>query len=232
MDLQTQEKPAPFGHEMRKHFHFSSSYKPLNHGSFGAFPSQVRTAERHWQDELEQHPDTFIRYTYPPLLDKSRAILADLVKVHVDEVVLVPNATTATNTVLRGIKWEEGDVIVFFETVYGALEKTVEYVCETTLAEAEKVDAEWPISDEELLKAFEKTVRQINDEGNGKRRVRIALFDTICSLPGVKMPWERLVEICEENNVLSCVDGAHGVGHIPIDLGTVKPDFFCSNLHK
>lgn len=46
------------------------------------------------------------------------------------------------------------------------------------------------------------------------------------------MPWERLVEQCSQMEILSFLDGAHGVGHIELDLHKYQPDFFVSNLHK
>jgi selenocysteine lyase/cysteine desulfurase len=51
-------------------------------------------------------------------------------------------------------------------------------------------------------------------------------------MPGVRMPFERLTQKCKELGVMSCIDGAHGVGHVEIDLGTLDPDFFVSNCHK
>jgi selenocysteine lyase/cysteine desulfurase len=47
------------------------------------------------------------------------------------------------------------------------------------------------------------------------------------------MPWETLVQACKEMNILSLIDGAHGIGHIDLShLGEVDPDFFVSNCHK
>ena len=222
----------PFGHLMRRHFLFAENYTPLNHGSFGAFPKEVQSTSHHLQGLLESQPDTFIRYTYDPLLVNARAATASILNVPTQEVVFVPNATTGINTVLRGIVWEQGDVIVHFETVYGAIGKTVAYLVETTKVESQVIEARWPIDDDELVERFEKTIMKINADNEDKRRVRLAVFDTIISMPGVRMPFERLVAKCKELNVLSMVDGAHGIGHIPLDLGKLKPDFFVSNMHK
>ncbi|KAF7883921.1 hypothetical protein EAF00_011233 [Botryotinia globosa] len=109
-----------FGRKTReKHFSFNKQYHPLNHGSFGAFPKRVRDHQRMLQDEIESYPDTFLRYTYPELIGESRRTIAPL-GVEADEVVVVPNATTGINTVLRNLMYETGGVVVYFSTIYGA----------------------------------------------------------------------------------------------------------------
>lgn len=91
------------------------------------------------------------------------------------------------------------------------------------------VEYSLPISDQSLCKAFEETVKQLKVAGHNPR---IAIFDTINTLPGVRMPFERLVQLCKAHGILSCLDGAHGAGHIPLDLPALDPDFFVSNCHK
>ncbi|KAG9888416.1 hypothetical protein KCU86_g18564, partial [Aureobasidium melanogenum] len=109
---------------LKRQFLFDPGYRNLNHGSFGTFPRVVRDALRQSQDDCEARPDSFIRYTYPRALDVSREAVAKLVNAPVDACVFVPNATTGVNTVLRSLVYAEGDVILYFATIYGACEKT------------------------------------------------------------------------------------------------------------
>ncbi|OAP57454.1 hypothetical protein AYL99_08192 [Fonsecaea erecta] len=223
------------GRSMRdKHFLFAKDYVNLNHGSFGGYPRPVQNALRHYQETAEAEPDRFIRYTYPQLLRKSRALLADMLHCPVDELVLCANATTATNTVLQNLRWEEGDKIVYTSGVYGALEKTIHYVVETTPANSVRIELDLPQSDDKILKLFREILMEEKRkcEQTGKGRVRLAVFDTIVSVPGVRVPFERLVQLCRQEGVLSLVDAAHGVGHIALNLTELDPDFLVTNCHK
>ncbi|KAL8686211.1 MAG: hypothetical protein Q9218_007268, partial [Villophora microphyllina] len=220
---------TPFGHAMRSHFLYDPSYLPLNHGSFGTYPKAVRNALHRWQDLSESRPDAFFRYHLGGYIDSARSAIARLLGVDSGECVFVSNATTGINTVLRSLVFEKGDAIVYFSTIYGACEKTVEYMTDTTPVESAKIEVTYPIGDDDLVAKFQNRVCQLKTEG---KRARVAMFDTVSSLPGVRVPWEKLVEVCKAENTLSLVDGAHGVGHLDLKLGKVQPDFFVSNCHK
>ena len=104
------------GRALRSHFLFDEDYVPLNHGSFGTYPAAVREQMIKYQDAEERNPDVWLRYKLYPLLDESRRAIAKLVNAEPSSVVFVPNATTAVNVVLRSLKWEEGDVILTYDT--------------------------------------------------------------------------------------------------------------------
>jgi selenocysteine lyase/cysteine desulfurase len=210
---------------MRSYFLLDPRNINVNHGSFGTFPKPVLDALSFYQTRLEANPDRFIRYEFPSLLDKSRELLADMVNVDPDELVLVPNATGGVNTILRNLKYDRGDKIVYFSTAYGACEKTIDHITETTPAESIRIELNYPLSDDDLVAKFHKTLTENSP-------VKVAMFDTFSSLPGARIPFERLVEVCRRAGVLSLIDGAHGIGCIPLDLGKLDADFFVSNCHK
>lgn len=184
---------------------------------------------RGFQDAAEARPDAFIRYEYPKLLDESREAIGSILNAPVETLVFVPNATTGVNTVLRNLRFETGDHILFFDTIYGACEKTVAYITETTPAQSIKIQYTYPVEDDWLVSEFRKEVQDVKNSGG---RVKLAIFDTVVSNPGVRMPFERLIAACKELGVMSLVDGAHGVGHVHLDLTSLDPDFFVSNCHK
>ena len=224
-------KVTAFGQGMRNdHFAFDPAYTPLNHGSYGAFPTAIRDYQRALQDRIEARSDPFLRFASPKLLDKSRFAAASLLGVPSDDVVFVPNATTAVNTVLRNLRFVEGDTIIYFSSGYGACEKTIQYICESTPAKCKSMEVVFPIGDEELILKFRNTIQDVKRQGG---IAKIAMFDTVVTFPGVRLPWEGLVKVCRETNVLSLVDGAHGIGHIDLThLTSVDPDFFTSNCYK
>ena len=119
---------------------------------------------------------------------------------------------------------------MYFSSAYGACEKTIQYVCETTPADCVCMNVHFPIADIELTDSLRKIIRYIKLNG---KKPRLAMFDTVVTFPGVRMPWEDLVKVCLQNNVLSLIDGAHGIGHIDLTrLSAVDPDFFTSNCYK
>ncbi|KAI0011505.1 aminotransferase family protein-like protein [Xylariaceae sp. FL0662B] len=222
---------SPFGKAMRRaHFNFAPSYTPFNHGSFGAFPSRVRDYQQELRRRTEARPDTFIRFRYPALLREARESVAPLLGAEAGEVVFVPNALTAFNTVLRNLSYSDDDVVLYFSTIYGACLKTIQSLEETTPVQSHCIELTYPVEEEDIINAFRSAVLAVQSQG---RTVKLATFDTVLTFPGVRFPWEALVTACKEYSIVSCIDGAHGVGHIDLrHLSQVGPDFFFSNCYK
>ncbi|KIX02100.1 uncharacterized protein Z518_08039 [Rhinocladiella mackenziei CBS 650.93] len=225
-----------FGHGFKSHFLFDPKYTNLNHGSFGSYSLPVRNALRGYQKLAEAAPDKFLRYQYIDLLDKSRERIARLLNVPTDECVFVSNATSGINTVLRNLQYKEKDCIIYFDTIYGAIEKTLASIVETNpqlqlrkVGHGQDFAYSLPCTHSEILNALSQTISRVLYDG---LTPRICIYDTIVSLPGVRFPFERITRMCKEYGILSMVDGAHGVGQIPLNLSQLDADFFVSNCHK
>lgn len=244
-----QYEPTPFGKEMLKHFPFAAGYRNMNHGqytpirprssthnvsgSYGAFPTAIRDKANELRNRWDATPCPFIKYEYPDLLDESRAVIAKLLNAPESAVVFVPNATTGVNTVLRNIVWNPDgkDEILQLNIIYDACGKTTDYICEMTkdLVRTRNINLTYPIEDPDLIATFKAAIQASRESGH---RPRIAIFDTVASSPGLRLPFEALTATCRTEQVLSLIDGAHGVGTIDINLSSLDPDFFVSNCHK
>ncbi|PYI25116.1 PLP-dependent transferase [Aspergillus indologenus CBS 114.80] len=248
--------PTPFGAPMRQHFLLDPSYRNLNHGSFGTPASPVLTTQHTLQRRAESGPDEFLRYTQPAALRTARHALAALLHCPAPDLVTVKNATTGVATVLHNLAphFVAGDTLLYFSTVYGAVENGLFALRDQrpgTPLRLRKIPYAFPISPNELVDRFRETIREVRAEG---ATPRIAVLETVVSLPGVRFPFEHLVKVCREEGVWSLVDAAHGVGMIPLDLGAMFTgegdggdqgeddgewmgkvggvDFLTSNLHK
>lgn len=230
-----QSTPFPgFGHALKPYYGFDPSYVPLNNGSFGACPNYVLEHYKELLVEAERWPDTFIRVQYRPYLQQARQQVADLVGCHVDDLVLVNNATSGVNAVMRGLNgtWKEGDGILVYETIYGACGKTTQYIIDSNpnyKLRLIKVPLTYPLTHDEVVAKTKSAIKAAEAEGT---RIRLGVVDAITSVPGVIVPWERIVTLFREHSILSLVDAAHAVGQIPLNLTQADPDFFISNCHK
>lgn len=251
MGTQTRENfdftPIECGQEAAKHFAFDEGYINLNHGSspfpnnrgscsstdtgsYGTHPLEVRSVHRKYQDRAEARPDTFVRYELRThLLDEARQTIAHYVHASLETCVLVPNASTGIDTVLRNLTFEPQDAVICFSTIYTAFMNTLDYLAERNDFSIYKIEHDLSLSVDEICNEFERMLEKISKDG---KKAKLAIFDTIISLPAVRMPFERLTEICRSHGVLSCIDGAHGVGQLHLNLSQLDPDFFVSNCHK
>lgn len=140
------------------------------------------------------------------------------------------------NTILRNLQYKENDCIIYFDTIYGAIEKTLFSIVETNpqlqlrkVGHGQDFAYSLPCTHAEILNALSQTISRVIYDG---LTPKVCVFETIVSIPGVRFPFERITRMCKEYGILSVIDGAHGIGQIPLNLGQLDPDFFVSNCHK
>lgn len=219
---------VPFGSQMReKHFNgFHKDVHNLNHGAYGATTPGILEKKFEHLKKIMEFPDEFFRYNLYKATDHSRELVADLVNCDENNLVLVSNATTAVNSVLRSFPFQKGDIIICFATIYGSCYNTLKFLKKTQGVEVIKIDYHYPISNAEILDKFKDVVKSCD------KPPKMAFFDGISSTPSALFPWKGMVKLCKELDILSFVDAAHYIGLLPLDLSVDKPDFFTSNLHK
>jgi isopenicillin-N epimerase len=213
-----------YGAALRPLWGIDPDFLTVNHGSFGATPLRVLEAQTRWRTRMEAQPSRFMRRELGPALRDAAAHLAAFVGAPADDLVFVDNATGGCNAVLRSLSLSRGDEIVVFDHGYAAVRNAVAHV--TNAAGASVVTAALPFpqpNDDAIVAALLAAL---------SARTRLVVIDHITSPSAVVMPLARLIATCRNAGVPVLVDGAHGPGHVSLDLSDLAPDYYTGNCHK
>jgi isopenicillin-N epimerase len=156
----------------------------LNHGSFGACPSEVLSHQAALRAELEAEPVRFLSRELDDRLDEARAALAAFVGADPDDLAFVTNATSGVNAVLRSRTFVAGDELLTTDHAYNACRNTLVYVAERFGARVVVATVPFPLaSSDEVVDAVLAKVTP---------RTRLALIDHVTSPTGLILPVARL----------------------------------------
>jgi isopenicillin-N epimerase len=196
----------------------------LNHGSFGATPRAVFEKYQEWQRELERQPVEFLGRRFNDLMRAARAALAAYVDCEANDLVYVPNATTALNIIARGLPLKPGDEILATDHEYGALDRTWRFIARKTGAVYKPQPIPLPMTTaHNLIETLWAGVTP---------RTRVLFLSHITSPTALIFPIAELCRRARDAGILSIVDGAHALGQIPLDLESIGADFYAANAHK
>jgi isopenicillin-N epimerase len=196
----------------------------LNHGSFGACPRPVLKFQRNIQDQMERQPMRFFVDEFEARWDEARRTVAKFVGAKVNDLVFVPDATFGVNTVLRSLRFKSGDELLVTDHEYNACRNALNCVAKDSGARVVVMRIPFPLkSSDEVLEAVLRGVT---------RRTRLALLDHVTSSTALVLPMARLVRELAARGVETLVDGAHGPGMLPLNLGKLGAAYYTGNCHK
>lgn len=142
------------------------------------------------------------------LLDASCTRLGALLNCSGSDLALVPNSTTATNAVLRDVPLTGDDAVLSYSIGYGAVARTLAYNYDGMRATGRGVPLDavvplaLPMSEEQIVDATKAKIAEVRAAG---KKVKLAIVDTISSMPSACLPWERLVKLFRDEGILSFV---------------------------
>ncbi len=207
-----------------QHWLLDPSITFLNHGSFGATPKVVLEKQSELRRRMEREPVLFLARELEGLLDDVRRDLARFVNADPDDVVFVPNATSAINSVLRSMKLHENDDLLVTTHEYNACRNTLDFIAERSGARVKVVEIPFPLRSEDEV--FEQIVSAATT------RTRLLLIDHITSPTALVLPVQRIVREMSTLGIDTIIDGAHGPGQVPLDMQAVGAAYYTGNLHK
>ncbi len=212
------------GAAVRHEWALDPDFLTVNHGSYVATPLAVLAEQDRWRKRMEAQPTRFFSQEAPAALREAATSLARFLGAEGGDVVFVPNATTGCNAVLRSLRLQADDEILYASHIYNAVRNTVIHVAGGVGAKMVVAEMPYPQPDKAAILG--------NVERSITKRTRIAVFDHITSPSGLVLPIAEMIALCHAAGVPVLVDGAHGPGQVPLDLPTLGADWYVGNCHK
>lgn len=221
----------------------------LNAGEFGIPPRSVLQVKRAWETLVRSvgpgaaEVTTWVHRGVPRNLledetvkglerwegvDRLRTKLAELVGVQSDEVVFTRNTSEAIAKVIESLPGLHKKTVLLTDIEHDAGVAAKYFAAQHREASTRIV----PISDiigteqfgEECVHRFQ---RHLSDD------TRLVIVSHILYNCGVVLPIKEIVQACRKYpRVRVLVDGAHTIGHIPVNLDELSCDFYVSAGHK
>jgi isopenicillin-N epimerase len=196
----------------------------LDHGSYGVAPTEVLNARITALVKTEAAPARFFAFDYHAAWRKAATDVARRLSVRPEDLALVDNVTDGINAVLRSLSFRRGDEILVTSLTYGAIVNAAKYIAGRHGARVAEVALRFPEPDpQQCIEAVKNAITV---------RTKLAILDHITSGTALVLPLAEIISVCRERGVAVLVDGAHAPGQIPLDVQSIKADWYAGNLHK
>jgi isopenicillin-N epimerase len=205
-------------------FSFPERATYLDHGSYGVAPTEVLNARITILGKTEEFPAPFFAFDYHSAWRKAAAVVAQRISARPEDLALVDNVTDGINAVLRSLSFRPGDEILVTSLSYGAIVRAAKYIAGRHGARVCEVALRFPEPNpQQCIEAVKNAITP---------QTKLAILDHITSGTALVLPLAEMVAVCRERGVAVLVDGAHAPGQVPLDVPSIKADWYAANLHK
>ncbi len=153
--------------------------------------------------------------------EKARSGFAALVGAEPDEITLTKNVSDGVNTVASAISWEEGDNVVFCET----LEHPANVFPWYNLSRQQGVQVKSVAAADGRI-PLERVFEAIDE------RTRLVAVSSVSFSPGFKFPIKALTDYCRARGVLVLIDAAQSAGLVHTDVKALGVDAYATSTQK
>ncbi|GAA1541597.1 isopenicillin-N epimerase [Microbacterium ginsengiterrae] len=194
----------------------------LNHGSFGAVPTEVVEHQNALRAMADRSPVGW----FPRIAEhvaEARTAVAPFVGARPEDSAFVPNASAAATVVYNSLRLEAEDEILVTDHGYGAITMGAARLARRFGAHVRAVGIPLFADRDEVVDIFR---RAIGD------RTRLIVIDQITSPTARVLPTADITALAHEHGIRVLVDGAHAPGLVADAAAVAGGDWWFGNMHK
>lgn len=221
-----------FWKNLSKEFVLDKKTTYMNIGSTGSMPRNVLENYNNNNHIVASNPwDMQNKFgDWPHTTEMTDAIAAGFGADN-DEIVISRNTTDGMVSIINGLNFEDGDVILttHHEHVAAISPLTIaaeRYGAKIVYLEIPVFTGSEEISAQDFVDVFQDAIAQYAG------RVRLITFSHITYKTGTTLPAKAICELAADNDILTLIDGAHTIGMMNVDFHDVGCDFYAGSGHK
>lgn len=210
---------------VRTNFLLPEDQAYLNGATFSALPKPVFDAQVGLMRSAEANPtsEAAWRNKTKIFFDMQKRVAAYL-GCNPEDMTLHYNVTNALNQAFFSMTWPAGGEILASDCEYGAIRNAAQSVADRNGMTFRKFKlVRCPSSNQEAIDCVLNALSE---------KTAVVLLSHIISGHGLHVPVAEIAVALSKRNIRFIVDGAHGPGLLPLNLGETQIDFYGGNLHK
>jgi len=222
-----------FWKKVQKEFMLDNKTTYMNVGTTGSMPTSVLNDYNKNNKIVAENPwDMQEKFGSWPYVSEMTEEIAAGFGAQPSEIILSRNTTDGMCSVINGLHFEAGDVILTTHHEHGAGISPFHVASERYGVEVVYLDIPVytrgnDISEQDFVDLFADAVAQYGS------RVRLICFSHITYKTGTRLPAKRIChEVAIPNSIPTLIDGAHTIGMMNVNFEDMGCDFFTGAGHK
>lgn len=226
---ETLREPYPEGEDdfwdrIRKDYRLNPDYINLENGYYNIIPTPTLQKFMEHVSEVNYQGSYYMRTVQWDNKKRIADRLAAMLNCPEGTLILTRNTTESLDLIIGGYPWKQGDEAIFALQDYGAMKDHFEQISGRYGVVCRTVSVpNHPQSDEELVSLYEAQITP---------RTRLIMICHMINITGQILPVRKICDMAHKHGVEVLVDGAHCIGHIPVDIEELNCDYYGSSLHK
>lgn len=198
----------------------------LDNGYWGSMARPVLQAFQQAAALANRDNAWFGRRTFPPLFERARARLAEVLGVDRNEIALTRGATEAMQVLIGGYRGlSPGDTVLYADTDHESMVAAMHWLQARRGVDAVGIALPEPFDHDAIVDAYRQALAR-------NPRTRLLLLTQVSHRHGLLMPVAAISALARAAGVDVVLDAAHGIGQVDTPLRELGVDFIGINLHK
>ncbi len=212
----------PYWREVRQAFTLDPALMNLNNGNSSPSPQTVHEAFKRHLDDTNRLPVHY-RTLIEQRLDGVRRDLAMEFGCDPAELAFTRNATESLHIAQLGLDLERGDEVLTTDQDYTRMLWLWDQRARRDGIVVKRVQFPVPTTAADLIQRFESAITP---------RTRVMHVCHITNTTGQLFPVRELSRLARSRGIVSIVDGAQALGHVPFQLRELECDLYGTSLNK